>query len=90
MRDLTYTPNRKDNTIVVSGRMNSPKRAVYALVADESDARHGEYVKLLASMDVLRAATVAFGSYRTNPGMFLGMCMGTRFIGIDSDEWVLW
>jgi len=56
----------------------------------EHDARHSEYVKLLASMDVLRAATVAFGSYRTNPGMFLGMCMGTGFIGIDSDEWVLW
>lgn len=43
VQDLKYTPNQKDNTIVVSGRMNSPQRAVYALVADESDARPGEY-----------------------------------------------
>jgi hypothetical protein len=33
----------RNNSIVVSGRLRAPQRAVYALVADESDARAGEY-----------------------------------------------
>ena len=35
--------NARNNTIVVSGRVRAARRAVYALVADESDARPGEY-----------------------------------------------
>jgi hypothetical protein len=51
--------------------------------------QYGEYAKLLASMDVIRNSSLAFGSYKTNPGMFLGMWMGKRFIGIDSEKWLL-
>ena len=40
---MEYVANRRNNTIVVSGRLSSPQKAVYALVADESDARPGEY-----------------------------------------------
>ncbi|MEK6261847.1 MAG: hypothetical protein AABP62_24880 [Planctomycetota bacterium] len=43
VQNMKYAVNRKDNTIVVSGRVRTPERAVYALVADESDARPGEY-----------------------------------------------
>lgn len=43
VRDMKYAANARDNTIVVSGRVRAPRRAVYALVADESDARPGEY-----------------------------------------------
>jgi len=50
--------------------------------------QYGEYAKLLASTDIMRRAHLAFGSYKTNPGMFLGMMMGKRFIGIDSDKWL--
>lgn len=49
----------------------------------------GEYAKLLASMDVLSRAVLAFGSRKTNPGMFLGMSIGKKFIGIDSDKWLV-
>lgn len=48
-----------------------------------------EYIKLLASMEVLKNASLSFGSYKTNPGMFLGMCIGERFVGIDSDRWLV-
>ena len=48
-----------------------------------------EYVKLLASMDILRKSEIIFGSYKVNPGMFLGMSVGERFIGIDSDRWLV-
>ncbi|MBW3541328.1 MAG: hypothetical protein KY476_13755 [Planctomycetes bacterium] len=41
--NLQYTPNPRNGTIAVTGRLRSPQRAVYALVADESDARPGEY-----------------------------------------------
>ncbi len=43
VQNVRYTVNRKDNTFVVNGRLSSERRAVYGLVADESDARPGEY-----------------------------------------------
>jgi hypothetical protein len=43
VQDMNYTANRRNNTIVVTGRLVAPQRAAYAIVADESDARPGEY-----------------------------------------------
>jgi len=43
VQNMKYTTNRRNNSIVISGRLSAPQRAVYALVADESDARPGEY-----------------------------------------------
>jgi len=43
VQDLKCAVNPRNNTIVVSGRVRASERAVYALVADESDARPGEY-----------------------------------------------
>jgi hypothetical protein len=42
-QNMKYAADPRKKTIVVSGRVNSPERAAYALVADESDARPGEY-----------------------------------------------
>jgi hypothetical protein len=43
VQNMTYRADRKKNAFVVSGRLFSNKRAAYALVGDESDARPGEY-----------------------------------------------
>jgi hypothetical protein len=43
VQNIKYTVNRQSNTFVVSGRVRASKLPVYALVADESDARPGEY-----------------------------------------------
>ncbi|MGV3722274.1 MAG: hypothetical protein ACO1SX_15310, partial [Actinomycetota bacterium] len=43
VQNLSYAANPRNNTIVVTGRVRAPQRAVYALVADEADARPGEY-----------------------------------------------
>jgi hypothetical protein len=43
VQNITYTADPRNHTIKVSGRVLSPQRAAYALVADESDARPGEY-----------------------------------------------
>ena len=43
VQNMKYTTNRRNSSIVISGRLSAPQRAVYALVADESDARPGEY-----------------------------------------------
>ena len=40
---MNYIVNARNNTIAVRGRVRAPRRAVYALVADESDARPGDY-----------------------------------------------
>lgn len=43
VQNMKYTANPRNNTLVVSGRVRAARRAVYALVADESDVRPGEY-----------------------------------------------
>lgn len=43
VHNLKYAVNRKDNTLAVTGRVSGPQGPAYALVADESDARPGEY-----------------------------------------------
>jgi predicted Zn-dependent protease len=43
VQNMKYAPNPQKKAIVVSGRVQGSQRAVYALVADESDERPGEY-----------------------------------------------
>jgi hypothetical protein len=43
VQNLKHAVNRQSNTFVVSGRVRGQEVPVYALVADESDARPGEY-----------------------------------------------
>jgi hypothetical protein len=43
VQNLKCSVNRSNNTFVVSGRVRAQELPVYALVADESDARPGEY-----------------------------------------------
>ena len=43
VHDLKYTPATRKKAITVSGRVVSPRRAVYALVADEAEDLPGEY-----------------------------------------------
>jgi hypothetical protein len=43
VQNLKYSVNARDKTISVSGKVQSGKRALFALVADESDERPGEY-----------------------------------------------
>lgn len=42
-QNMTYAADARNNSVIVSGRVNSPARPVYAFVADESDERPGEY-----------------------------------------------
>jgi hypothetical protein len=43
VEEMKYAGDARKKAITVKGRVLSPQRAVYALVADESDARPGEY-----------------------------------------------
>ena len=43
IEDMKYTVNSRRGGIVVSGRVHSTVRPVYAIVGDESDERPGEY-----------------------------------------------
>jgi hypothetical protein len=43
VQNLKCVVDRQENAIVVSGRVRAAVRPVYAVVADESDARPGEY-----------------------------------------------
>lgn len=53
--------------------------------------RKKDLIKLFASMEVLRKSEIFVGTFSSNPGMFLGMCMESdRVHGIDFDRWLLW
>lgn len=54
-----------------------------------SEKRHN-LLKMFASMEYLRKSEYAICTYSSNPGMFLGMSMGDRAIGIDYDNWMIW
>jgi hypothetical protein len=43
VQDMTYTADVRKKTLLVKGRVHGSQKALYALVADESDARPGEY-----------------------------------------------
>ena len=54
-----------------------------------SEKRHN-LLKMFASMEYLRKSEYAICTYSSNPGMFLGMSMGDRAIGIDYENWMIW
>lgn len=47
-------------------------------------------VNMFASMELLSRASLAFCTFSSNVGMFLGMRMGDRAIGIDMEHWMIW
>ena len=47
-------------------------------------------INMFASRELLRNSEYAFCTFSSNVGMFLGMCMGERAIGIDFGDWRIW
>lgn len=48
-----------------------------------------DMIKLFAAIEILRKSEVFVGTFSSNPGMFLGMCMDNVY-GVDYDDWLLW
>lgn len=48
-----------------------------------------ELIKLFSAMEILRKSEVFVGTFSSNPGMFLGMCMKNAY-GVDFERWLLW
>ena len=46
-------------------------------------------VKMFSSMEILKNSALFVGTFSSNPGMFLGMCMDQAY-GVDYDHWLLW
>lgn len=57
------------------------------LSTQERDQRQ---INMFASIELLTRADLTFCTYSSNVGMFLGMRMGSRAIGIDMDNWMIW
>lgn len=55
------------------------------------ESKENALIKLLASIQVIRRSNLFVGTYSSNPGMFLGMCMDPEKIScIDFDSWRIW
>jgi hypothetical protein len=49
-----------------------------------------QLIKMFASMEILCKAEYTICTYSSNIGMFLGMMMGERGVGVDFDAWRIW
>ena len=59
--------------------------------SQDKESKKKDLIKLFASMEILRASELFIGTFSSNMGMFLGMCMEKeRVYGVDFDEWLLW
>lgn len=93
-----------DYRVILSLRKNYPDWKFYTICQeDERGYFHDEFIQrdkeykrskiinLLASMDILKNSQVFIGTFSSNIGMFLGMCMDKdKCFGIDFDEWQFW
>lgn len=52
--------------------------------------KYNELLVLFASIELLSHAELTFCTFSSNIGMFLGMRMGNRAIGVDMDKWMIW
>lgn len=55
-----------------------------------TDFKHHNLINMFASMEYLRKASLTFCTFSSNVGLFLGMCMGDKAIGVDFDNWRIW
>ena len=52
--------------------------------------KYNELLVLFASVELLSHAELTLCTFSSNIGMFLGMRMGNRAIGVDMDKWMIW
>ncbi|MCQ2301571.1 MAG: hypothetical protein MJZ94_02965 [Bacteroidales bacterium] len=55
-----------------------------------ADKKHHNLINMFASMEYLRKAELTFCTFSSNVGLFLGMCMGDKAIGVDFKKWMIW
>lgn len=54
------------------------------------DKKAQKTINMFASMEVLSKAKLTLCTFSSNPGMFLGMRMGERAVGVDMKNWMIW
>lgn len=54
------------------------------------EQRYEELLIMFASMELLSRAELTICTFSSNIGMFLGMRIGERAVGIDMDNWMIW
>ena len=60
-------------------------------VSKPVDDKRKDMIKLFASMEIIRKSNFFIGTYSSNPGMFLGMCMEKeKTFGVDLAKWQIW
>lgn len=55
-----------------------------------SEAKAKKLIIMFASMELLCQANRTYCTFSSNIGMFLGMRIGDRAVGIDMDNWMIW
>lgn len=56
----------------------------------DKQAKKNNTINLFASIELLSRAQFTFCTFSSNIGMFLGMRMGDRAIGVDMKDWMIW
>jgi len=59
-------------------------------IALESEKKYKNLITMFASIELLCRADITLCTFSSNIGMFLGMRMGDRAIGVDMKNWMIW
>ncbi len=55
-----------------------------------TNVKKQHYINLFSSVEMLSKADLAFCTFSSNIGMFLGILMADRAVGVDFDHWRIW
>lgn len=59
-------------------------------IKSSKERKRKELLKIFTSLEIMRKADYFFGTYSSNPGMFLGMCMpAEKIYCLDHDHWII-
>ena len=59
------------------------------LFASSKDAIRNNLIEMFASVELFLQSELFIGTYSSNPGLFVGMQIGERMIGMDYDRWLI-
>lgn len=59
-------------------------------IKSNNDRKKKEMLKVFASIELIKKSEIFIGTFSSNPGMFIGMCMPKdKVFGVDYDKWMV-
>ena len=87
-----YDQLKQDNPSYTFYTLTSPSEKGYdndTFIASSHDDIRQNLIELFASIQIILKSELFVGTYSSNPGMFVGMQIDDKMIGMDFDRWLI-